>query len=56
MSNLKEIDEALRYAVETKRNIQDSKKKNINDFIDDLLDDRNEITGVKHDDANCISA
>lgn len=56
MSSVEEIDEALKYAVESKRNTRDSKKHIINEFIDELLDDRNQITGSKHDDANCISA
>ena len=57
MPNLKEIDEALKFAVETKKNTRDSQKHKINEFIDDLLDDRNLITtGVKHDNSDCISA
>lgn len=56
MSNLEEIDEALRYAVESKKNTRDSKKHIINEFIDELLDDRNQVTGVSHDDSDCVSA
>lgn len=56
MSSLEEIDEALKYAVESKRNTRDSKKHIINDFIDELLDDRIQITGVKHDNTDCFSA
>lgn len=56
MSELQEIDEALKYAVESKRKTQDSKKHIINDFIDELLDDRIQLTGVKHDDTDCVSA
>lgn len=56
MPSLEEIDEALRYAVESKRNTRDSKKHIINDFIDELLDDRNQISGVNNDDTNCVSA
>lgn len=56
MSSLEEIDEALKYAVETKHSVQDSKKPKINNFIDDLLDDRNKITGSKHDNSDCVSA
>ena len=56
MSSLEEIDEALRYAVESKKNTRDSNKHIIEEFIDDLLDDRNEVTGVSDDDTNCVSA
>ena len=56
MSSLDEIDEALKFAVESKRNTRDSKKHIINDFIDELLDDRNKITGVSHDNTDCVSA
>lgn len=54
MSDLDEIDEALKFATETKRKIRDSQKHKINEFIDELLDDRNEITGVSNDNLNCI--
>lgn len=56
MSSLEEIDEALKYAVESKRNTRDSKKHIINEFIDELLDDRNKVTGVNYDNTDCVSA
>lgn len=43
-STLQEIDEALKYAVETKHQIRDSKKPIVADFIDELLDARLEAS------------
>jgi len=40
---IKEIDEALANAVESKKKTRDSKKHIIDDFINDLLDQRLEI-------------
>ena len=42
--SLKEIDEALKYALETRATTQDSKKHIIDDFINDLLDERSRLT------------
>ena len=52
---IEDIDEALKYAAESKKTTRDSKKHIINEFIDDLLDDRNKLTGVSSDNANSIS-
>lgn len=38
--DIKEIDEALKYAVATKNAVRDSKKPLVYEFIDDLLDAR----------------
>lgn len=43
-SILREIDEALKYAVETKQSIRDSKKPVVKEFIDELLDARLEAS------------
>lgn len=40
---IKEIDEALAYAVGTRANTIDSKKHIVDKFIDDLLDSRLEL-------------
>lgn len=45
---LKEIDEALAFAVNSRATTIDSKKHIVNKFIDDLLDSRLEITNDKH--------
>jgi hypothetical protein len=42
-----DIDEALAYAVATRKNVRDSKKPLVLEFINDLLDARNEFTGEK---------
>lgn len=42
--SLKEIDEALKYALETRATTQDSKKHIIDHFINDLLDERSRLT------------
>jgi hypothetical protein len=41
---LKEIDEALAHAVDTRTKTIDSKKHIVDKFIDDLLDSRLELT------------
>lgn len=41
---LKEIDEALAYAVDTRAKTIDSKKHIVDKFIDELLDSRLELT------------
>ena len=41
---IREIDEALAYAVATRANTIDSKKHIVDKFIDDLLDSRLELT------------
>jgi hypothetical protein len=41
---IKEIDEALAFAVSTRANTIDSKKHIVDKFIDDLLDSRLELT------------
>jgi hypothetical protein len=41
---LREIDEALAYAVDTRAKTIDSKKHIVDKFIDDLLDSRLELT------------
>jgi hypothetical protein len=45
---IEEIDEALAHALVTRANAIDSKKQSINDFINDLLDSRLELTNAKH--------
>lgn len=40
---LVEIDEALQYAIEAKKHVLDIHKKTIDEFIDELLDARNEL-------------
>jgi len=42
--DISEIDEALTNAIQSKRKTQDSRKHIIDHFIDDLLDQRLEIT------------
>lgn len=53
--SIEDIDEALRHATESKKNVRDSRMHIINEFIDDLLDDRNKLTGVSSDNADCVS-
>lgn len=45
---IKEIDEALAFAVSSRATTIDSKKHIVNKFIDDLLDSRLELTNDKH--------
>jgi len=45
---VQEIDEALAHAIITRANAIDSKKQSINDFINDLLDSRLELTNAQH--------
>lgn len=40
---LEEIDAAIQFAIETRKNVIDSKKPAIDEFINDLLDTRLEL-------------
>jgi predicted ATP-dependent Lon-type protease len=42
--SLEEIDQALKYALETRARVRDSKKPIVNEFINDLLDARIEAS------------
>ena len=42
--SLAEIDEALKFALETKAKTQDSRKHIIDHFINELLDERSRLT------------